>query len=157
MEARQMTPFFSSTFSVFVAFIFVFENGQNSFSCGPPFGPFWSAKYLNFRQKLPIRTARHTFVKSRNPEVTKNQYYVFSWGESKKWYQIMDYRALSIEILKNHCINIVWICKSRVTNQFKHPNSLWDVLIHLLNVSKKRTHLFCFNFFVRFGYQAGHT
>ena len=38
-----------------IAFIFVFENSQSSFLCVPPFGPFWSVKYLNFGQKLPIR------------------------------------------------------------------------------------------------------
>ena len=44
-----MIPFLSSTFwALFVIFIFVFENCQNSFSMGPPFGPFWSAKYLDF-------------------------------------------------------------------------------------------------------------
>ena len=49
MKTRQMTPFFSSTFSAqFITFIFVFRNSQNSFPCGPPFGPFWSVKYLNF-------------------------------------------------------------------------------------------------------------
>ena len=49
MVTRQMTPFFSSTFSdLFVVLISEFENTQNSFSCGPPFGPFWSVKYLNF-------------------------------------------------------------------------------------------------------------
>ena len=49
METRQMTPFFSSTLSAlaFVTFIFIFENSQNSFLCGLPFGPFWSVKYLN--------------------------------------------------------------------------------------------------------------
>ena len=37
MKIRQMTPFFSSTFSMLtVTFIFVFETSQNSFSCGPP-------------------------------------------------------------------------------------------------------------------------
>ena len=54
MEIRQMTPFFSSTFfsiQLFVIFISKFENTQNSFSCGAPFGPFWSAKYLNFWQE----------------------------------------------------------------------------------------------------------
>ena len=49
METRQMTPFFSSTFSnLFVIFISEFEKAQNSFSCGLPVGPFWSVKYLNF-------------------------------------------------------------------------------------------------------------
>ena len=27
---------------------------QNSFSCGPPLGPFWPVKHLNLGQKLPI-------------------------------------------------------------------------------------------------------
>ena len=80
-----MTPFFSFTFSsVTVRFIFVFENSQNSVLCDPPFGPFWSVKYLNFGQKLPIRTAHHTFLKSRHPEVTENPYYVLSPGGSQK-------------------------------------------------------------------------
>ena len=52
MEARQMTPFFSSIFSdLFVIFISEFENTQNSFLCRPPFGSFWSVKYLNFWPK----------------------------------------------------------------------------------------------------------
>ena len=36
---------------LFVTFISEFENTQNSFSCGLPFGPFWSVKYLNFSPK----------------------------------------------------------------------------------------------------------
>ena len=49
MGTRQMTPFFSSTFyALFVTFISEFENTQNAFPFGPPFGPFWSVKYLNF-------------------------------------------------------------------------------------------------------------
>ena len=35
------------------------------------FGLFWSVNYLNFEQKLPIRTAHHIFLESRQPEVTK--------------------------------------------------------------------------------------
>ena len=61
---------------LFVTFIFVFENSQNSFSCSSTFGPFWSVKYLNCGQKLPIRTFNHTFLESRQPEVFKNLYYV---------------------------------------------------------------------------------
>ena len=91
METRQMTPFFSSTFyALFVTFIFIFGNSQNSFSCGVPFGPFWSVKYLNFGQKLPIRTTHHTFLESEHPEVTKNPYYVLSPDGSQKRYQLMD-------------------------------------------------------------------
>ena len=36
---------------LFVTFISEFENTQNSFSFGPPYGPFWSVKYLNFWPK----------------------------------------------------------------------------------------------------------
>ena len=43
-----------------------------------PFGSFWSGKYFNFGQKLPIRTAHHTFPESRHPEVTKSPYHVLS-------------------------------------------------------------------------------
>ena len=49
----------------------------------PPFGSFWSVIYLNFGQKLPIRTT-HNFLESRYPEVTKNPYFVFSPEGSQK-------------------------------------------------------------------------
>ena len=42
----------------------------------PPFGLFWSIKYLNLGQKLPIPTAHDTFLERRYPEVTKNPNYV---------------------------------------------------------------------------------
>ena len=42
MEIRQLNPFFLSSFSLKLTFIFVFKNSQNSLSCGPPFAPFWS-------------------------------------------------------------------------------------------------------------------
>ena len=46
---------------------------------------FWPAKYLNFGQKLPIRTAHHAFIESRHLDVTKNPYYVlFPKGSQKK-------------------------------------------------------------------------
>ena len=56
----------------------MFENTRNSFSCDPPVGPFWSVKYRNFGQKLPIWRAHHTFLESRHREVTKNSYYILS-------------------------------------------------------------------------------
>ena len=84
ISTRQTIPFFSSTFSsMFLTFTFVFENSQNSFSCGPLFGPFWSVKYLNFGQKLPFRTAHHTFLERR-------QFMFCSPVGAKKWYQLMD-------------------------------------------------------------------
>ena len=49
------------------------------------FGPFWSVKYLNFEQKLPVWTADHTFVESGHHEVIKNPCYFFvSRGERRK-------------------------------------------------------------------------
>ena len=45
-------PIFSFTFSdLTVTFVSEFENTQSSFSCGAPFGPFWSVKYLSFWPK----------------------------------------------------------------------------------------------------------
>ena len=85
IETWQMKPFFLSTFSGL--FIFEFENSQNSFLCGPSFGPFWSVEYINFGQKLPIwiATAHHTFLESINSEVPKNPYHVlYPPGEPKK-------------------------------------------------------------------------
>ena len=41
-------------------FIFVFEKCQNSFSMGPSFGPFWSAKYPDFRgESYEIKILSH--------------------------------------------------------------------------------------------------
>ena len=80
MKNRQLAPLFHLLFPLylFVTLIFMFENIQSSFWCGPPFAPFWSVKYLNFGQKLPIPTTHHTFVEWKHPEVTKNPYYVLS-------------------------------------------------------------------------------
>ena len=57
----------------------------NSLSCGPSFGPFWSIKYFNFEQNLPILTAHHTSLESKLPKVTKNPFNVlFLEGSQKK-------------------------------------------------------------------------
>ena len=73
-----------------VTFTFVFENNQNSFSCGLTFGPFWSVKYFNFGQKLPIGTTHHTSLEGRHPKVLKNLYYVLYPEESQK--KFMSYK-----------------------------------------------------------------
>ena len=79
-----MTPLFYLLFLLFVIFIFVSENGQKSFPCGPPFGLFCSVKYLNFQQKLSIRAAHHIFLKSIQLEVTKIHIMFCPQGEPKK-------------------------------------------------------------------------
>ena len=83
VETRQMTPFFIYFFQS-VTFIFVFENCQNSFLCGLPFGPFWSVKYLSFGLKLPISKVHLNFLESRHLEVTKNPNYSLSPEGSPK-------------------------------------------------------------------------
>ena len=88
-------PFFSSTFSdLTVCNVFVFENSQNSFSCGTLSGQFWSVKYISFWQKVPIQTAHQTFLEVRHPEVTKNTDYILSpeGSQIKRRYQLMDYK-----------------------------------------------------------------
>ena len=74
---------FSFTFSsVFVTFIFVFENSQNLYSCGPPFYPFWSVKFRNFQQKLPISTTIILLQKVNTMSLLKT--HVLSPEESQK-------------------------------------------------------------------------
>ena len=83
----KLSYFFHLLFPLylFVTFIFLFENSQKFiFTCSP----LWSVlvcKISQFGQKLPIRTAHHTFLESRHPETTKNPYYVlFPEGSQKK-------------------------------------------------------------------------
>ena len=49
METRQITPFSYLRFPNLE--ISEFGNTQNSLSCSPFFGPFWSVEYLNFWPK----------------------------------------------------------------------------------------------------------
>ena len=80
MKTRRMTSFFLSIFSTLtVCYIhFCIWKWSKFILCGPPFGPFWSVKCLNFGVKLPIQTSNHTFLESRHPEVTKNTYFILS-------------------------------------------------------------------------------
>ena len=84
-ELGKWPHFFQLIFplKLFVIFIFVFESTQNSFSFSPLLGTFWSVKYLNFDQKLPIRTTYHTFLESRDPEAATKTYYVLPHEKSK--------------------------------------------------------------------------
>ena len=59
-------------------FIFVFEKCQNSFSWGPPFGPFWSAKYLNFGgESCEIRILSRSIQETYTLRKVKNQVLLF--------------------------------------------------------------------------------
>ena len=84
-KTRQMNPgFFHLLFELklLVIFIFVFENCQNSFSWGPPFGSFWSAKYQNFGgesceiRMFPLDSGNIHIEKSKKPGF-------FYWVENK--------------------------------------------------------------------------
>ena len=96
-----MTPCDSSTLSALTVCYFRFWIWKN-FSGGPTFGPFWSIKYLNLGQKLPIRTAHHIFLESRHPEVTKNLYYVLStcWSQILIFLGSRSWTKLSRSIFK---------------------------------------------------------
>ena len=65
------------------------------------FGSFWSVKYLNFRQKLPIWTAHDILLKSRHPEVTKNSYYALSPDGSQKKDYVSLCKGMPLMMSKN--------------------------------------------------------
>ena len=94
MKTRQMTPFLS-TFSplpVYKIHLYIWKWSRFIFLYSPPspFGLFCSVKYLNFEQKLPIWTAHHIFLESRQPEVTKIHIMFCPPRGARKRYQLMD-------------------------------------------------------------------
>ena len=98
---QRNSPIFSSTFSALTVckiHFYIWQWSKFIFMWSP-FNLFWSVKYLNFGQKLPIRTAHHTFIESRHPKITKNPYYVFSPKGAKKMYQVMgSYRCAEVSV-----------------------------------------------------------
>ena len=83
--------------------------------CSLQFGPFWSVKYFNFGQKLPIRTAHHTFLERRHPEVNKNPYYVLSPEGSQK--KLSAY-GLILVVRESKCMEIQKSCSSAKLRKF---------------------------------------
>ena len=79
MKTRQMTPFFLSAFgALFRKLILTFKNCRYSFSWGPPFGPFWSAKYLNLGgETCKIRILSHS-IQETHIEESKKRGFTFS-------------------------------------------------------------------------------
>ena len=89
-------------------FIFIFENGKNSFSCGPPFGLFWLVKYFNFGQKLPMWTAH-----------PKNPYCFVLKGEPKKAHAVIPMcRGAYIHYFK---INLPIFCCRLFSENYLNP------------------------------------
>ena len=84
-ETRKLDkwPHFLSTFfTLFVIFIFIFENGQDLFSSDPP---------LVYSGLSNTSDSHHIFLEIRQPEITKI-YIMFSpfKQSQKKKYQFMD-------------------------------------------------------------------
>ena len=76
IKTRQITPFFIYFSRSNCNIHFWIWKYSKLLSCGPPFGPFWSVKYLNFWPKATDLDRSPYFPESRHPEVTKNLYYV---------------------------------------------------------------------------------
>ena len=65
-------------------FIFVFEKCQNLFSKGPPFGPFWSAKYLKFGgESCEIKILSHSIHEKYTLRNIKNLVSLFTRIENQ--------------------------------------------------------------------------
>ena len=90
MATRQITPFFSSAFSVPTVC-----NIHYCIFC------IWSVKYLSFGQKLLIWAAHHTFLERRHPEVTKNPHHVLSPQGIPKGVLA---HGLEFQSMLNHCV-----------------------------------------------------
>ena len=72
--------------------IFVFENSQNLFSCGPA---LWSILVCKIPQ---LRTAHHISLESRRPEATKNSYYVLSTEGGQKKLSVHGLKYILFEL-----------------------------------------------------------
>ena len=70
--------------------------------------PLWSilvCKIPQFWKKVPIWTTHHTFLESRNPEITKNSYYVLS-SKAKAKKGISSSRLMTV--LKSGKFSLTW-------------------------------------------------
>ena len=95
METKQMTRFFSSAFwAPTVCYIdFCIWKFPNSFSWGLPFGPFWSAKYLNFwDESCEIRILSRSIRETYTFRKVKDQVLLFlsSWEPNLSDLMIYD-------------------------------------------------------------------
>ena len=113
---------------------------ENSFSCGPPFGSFWSVKYLNFGQELLIGTVHHIFQESRHPESTEDQCYVLSpEGSQKK----ASAHGVSLKNSIQYQGILSQICLSRVSTT--SANLQWNTVLMRMRMGNKNSkeHLGC--------------
>ena len=79
-------------FKLCLIFIFVFEKCQNSFSWGPPFVPFWSAKYLNFgAESCEIKILSNLIQEISTLRKIKNQVLLFQSGWEPNLSDLMVY------------------------------------------------------------------
>ena len=119
MEDSQLTPFFSSTFSaLFITFLYL-KIAKIHFLVIPPLVHVDLKKYLNFGQKLLIRTAHHTLLESRHPQVTKNPYYILAPVVGQKKVSVFGLEVEST-ILKG--LPIVRSCQRRKSGSLSFVN-----------------------------------
>ena len=99
-----MTSFFSFTFFALTVcnIHFCIWNQSTFIFMWSPFCPFWSVKYLSFWEKLTIQTVHHSFLESKEPEVTKNPYYVLSPQGSHKKVSAHELHVLYLKIHINN-------------------------------------------------------
>ena len=99
----------------------------------PPLAHFWSVKCIIFGQNLPIRTAHHTFLESRDPEFNKNLYYILSpEGSQKK----LSAHGLLLVIRESKCMEIQKFISSAKPQKFLP-----------LNQSQKKSEYLKFTYF----------
>ena len=144
-------PDFSSihfiySFFYFSTFIFVFQNGKNSYSCSPTCGPLLSAKFLNFTQELLIQTIHHTILKSGQPQGTNNSYNILSLKRSRKtllacvlrvtkkstWLERIIFKLFSYPIPN------WWPCKLFHMNNSCLKQSKYILMKNLIKLCKKK-------------------
>ena len=80
---------------LFFIISFIFENCQNSFSLGPPFDPFWSAKHLNIGgESLDIRILSCSIQETYRLRKVKIRFYFFCRVEKQicliSWFNNFD-------------------------------------------------------------------
>ena len=107
---------------MFVTFISEFDNTQNSFSCGTPFGLFWSVKYLFFWPKATNLDSSSYFSRKQT-----------SWGYLKSILCFAHPRRIQIPIFVGSSswtiYNIIAYCQQNLCVRFAIYNDLFTLSI----------------------------
>ena len=86
-------------------FIFVFEKCQNLFWWGPHIGPFWSAKYLNFKdESCEISILPHSIQEKYALRKAKSHVLLFQLS----WEPNLSDQNLNMKLLIGQTISRLW-------------------------------------------------